>query len=128
MRVLAVLAAAVASLALAGAASAAGPLTVAFKPLAAGPKINVKWPYTVTVTQGGKPVAGKITATLVDPIAQVHQVMDDREKPIKARAFTGAFKDRILFPTESKGFTLTLRFAVVAGGAKKTIEVQVTPK
>jgi hypothetical protein len=129
MRALAVLAAAVAGLALAGSALAAAPLTVAFKPLAAGPKINVKWPYRITVTQAGKPVNAVITATLIDPIAQEHQVMDARNKPLKARAAKGGvLLEKILFPPESKGFSLTLRFTVKAGGAKKVAEVVVTPR
>jgi hypothetical protein len=129
MRALAVAAAALASLALAGSALAAAPLAVAFKPLAAGPKINVKWPYRITVTQAGKPVDAVITATLIDPIAQEHQVMDGADKPIKARAAKGGvLSEQILFPATAKGFPLTLRFTVKAGGAKKVTEVVVTPK
>ena len=129
MRAPVVLAAAVASLALAGAASAAGPLAVAFKPQAPGPKVAVKWPYTLTVTRGGKPVRAVLTAMLVDPIMQVHQVMDDAEKPIRSRVLpAGVFRDKILFPVESKGFTLTLRFTATAGAAKKVLEVRVTPR
>ena len=116
MRALVLVAAALASLALAGSALAAAPLAVAFKPLAAGPKINVKWPY-------------RITATLIDPLAQEHQVLDGANKPLKARAAKGGvLSERILFPPESKGFTLTLRFTVTAGGSKKVTEVAVTPK
>ena len=129
MRALAALLVAAAALALAGAASAAGPLAVAFKPLAAGPKVGVKWPYSVTITQGGKPVKAVLTATLVDPIMQVHQVQDDALKDIKNRAVPkGVFTDKLLFPAESRGFTLTLRFAATVGAAKKTLEVKVTPK
>ena len=129
MRALVLLAAALASLALAGSALAAAPLAVAFKPLAAGPKVNVKWPYRVTVTQGGKPVNAIVTATLIDPLAQEHQVMDGANKPLKARAAKGGvLSEQILFPPESKGFTLTLRFTVTAGGARKVAEVAVTPK
>lgn len=129
MRALVALLAAAAALALAAAASAAGPLAVAFKPLAAGPRATVKWPYQVTITQGGKPVKALLTATLIDPIMQEHQVMDDAEKPIKNRAVPkGVFTDKILFPAESRGFTLTLRFTARVGAAKKVLEVKVTPK
>ena len=129
MRALVALAVAVAGLALAGVAVAAAPIAVAFKPLAAGPKVTVKWPYRLTITQGGKPVDAVLTATLVDPIAQVHQVLDDHLKPIKSRAVKGGvFADKILFPAEAKGFTLTLRFSATVGGVKKVLEVKVTPK
>lgn len=128
MRALIALAVAAAALAVAAAASAAAPIVVAFKANAPGPKVSVKWPYTITATQGGKPVKGTLTATLIDPIAQEHQVMDDAEKPIKNRAIAGSFSDKILFPSNAKGFTLTLRFTVTAGGAKGVTEVKVTPK
>lgn len=128
MRALIALAAA-ACLALAGVASAAGPLVVVFKPQAPGPRVTVKWPYKLVVTQGGKPVKGKLTVTLLDPIGQVHPVEDDAaSKPITNRPFDGVFKDKILFPAEAKGFTLTLRFAVTVGKLKKTLVAKVTPK
>lgn len=129
MRTLVALATAVACLALAGAVSAAGPLVVAFKPLAPGPKVTVKWPYRLVVTQGGKPAKGKLTVTIRDPLGQVHPVEDDAaDRPIKNRAFSGAYTDKLLFPVEAKGFPLVLRFAVAVGAAKKTLEVTVTPK
>ena len=125
MRALVALAAA---LSLAGTAAAAGPLKAVFKPATPAPKVTVKWPYTLTVTAGGKPAKGMLTATLVDPIGMTHQIMDDALKPIKGRAFSGVFSDKILFPVESRGYTLVLRFAVTVGAAKTVTVVKVTPK
>ena len=128
MRPLAVLAVLAATLSLAGAAVAAGPLKAVFKPALPVPKVTVKWPYTLTVTAGGKPAKGLLTATLVDPIGMSHQVMDDALRPIKSRPFSGVFRDKILFPAEARGFTLTLRFAVTVGTARTVTVVRVTPK
>ena len=128
MRPLVALVTVAAALSLAGTAVAAGPLKAVFKPATPAPKVTVKWPYTLTVSSGGKPAKGLLTATLVDPIGQVHQVMDDALKPIKKRAFSGVFRDKILFPVEARGYTLTLRFAVTVGKAKTVTVVKVTPK
>lgn len=129
---LATFAALAAALSLAGTAVAAvvvTPVKVAFKPATPQPKVGVKWPYKLVVTSGGKPARGRLTVTLVDPIGQVHPVEDDADdKPIKNRAFTGTFKDKILFPAEARGFTLTLRFAVTVGTAKTVKVVKVTPR
>ena len=128
MRPLAALAALAATLSLAGAAVAASPLKAVFKSATPAPKVTVKWPYTLTVTAGGKPAQGLLTATLVDPIGMSHQLLDDALKPIKRRPFSGVFRDKILFPAEARGFTLTLRFAVTVGTARTVTVVRVTPK
>lgn len=133
MRAPVALAAAAAAAALmaggAGAAPAAAPLKVVFTPATPAPKVGVKWPYTLKATSGGKPVKARLTVSLLDPIGGVHEVEDDaNDRVIKNRPFTGTFRDKLLFPAESKGFPLKLRFAVVAGMAKKTLEVEVTPK
>jgi len=128
MRLLVTLVILAASLSLGGTAVAAGPLKAVFKPATPAPKVTVKWPYTLTVTMGGKPAKGLLTATLVDPLGMSHQVMDDAVKPIKQRAFNGVFSDKILFPAEAKGFTLTIKFAVIVGAEKTVTVVRVTPK
>lgn len=108
----------------------AAPLKVTFTPTTPAPKVGVKWPYTLKATIGGKPAkAARLTVTLLDPIGGVHAVEDDaNDRVIKNRPFRGTFRDKLLFPAESRGFPLKLRFAVVAGKAKKTLEVEVTPK
>lgn len=128
MRPLVALVTLAATLSLAGTAVAAGPLKAVFKPETPAPKVTVKWPYTLTVTSGGKPANGLLTATLVDPLGMSHQVMDDALKPIKGRAFSGVFSDKILFPAAAKGYPLTIRFAVTVGTAKTVTVVRVTPK
>ena len=116
-------------------------LTVAASVLAAGgvkatltaqthtPRVNTKWYYSVRVTSGGKPVAGTVTAQILDPIGGVNQVVyDGTKKPIKNFPFKGTFRDYIIWPAESKGFRLTLRLTVKAAGATKVLRYPVTPR
>ena len=128
MRATVALATLAAALSLAGTALAAGPVKAVFKPATPTPKVTVKWPYTLTVTVAGKPAKGLVTATLVDPIGQMHQVRDDALKPIKSRRFSGVFADKLLFPAAARGFTLVIRFAVTVGTAKTVTVVRVTPR
>jgi hypothetical protein len=42
------------------------------------------------------------------------------------RPFTGVFRDYVLWPGESRGFPLTFRVTVTAGGVTKVIRYTVT--
>ncbi len=93
------------------------------------PRIGVKWSYTVHATAGGKPAAARITAQIVDPLGGVHPVeFGDTKKLIANRPFTGAFRDFVRWPAESRGIPLTFRVTVVAGGVRKVIAYRVTPR
>ena len=93
------------------------------------PTIGKRWHYTVHATNGGKPVAGRITAQIVDPLGGAHPVdFGTTKKPIVNRPFTGVFRDFVLWPGDSRGIPLRFRVIVVAAGVKKTIEYRVTPK
>jgi hypothetical protein len=84
------------------------------------PKANAKWYYTVrAVDLSGKPVRATITTQIVDPFGGVHTVeFGDTHKLVAAFPFTGVFRDFIRFPSDSRGFQLTVRFTVRAKGAK----------
>ena len=116
-------------------------LTVAASVLAAGgvkatltapthtPKVNTKWYYSLRVTNGGKPAAGRLTAQILDPIGGVNPVdYDGTKKPIKNFPFKGSFRDYIIWPSDAKGFTLTLRLTVKAAGTTKVLKYSVTPR
>jgi len=116
-------------------------LTVAASVLAAGsvkatltapthtPKVNTKWYYTLRVTKGGKPAPARLTAQIVDPIGGVHPVLyGATKKPITNRAFTGTFRDYIVWTGESRGVPLTLRLTVRVGTAKKLLTYGVTAR
>jgi hypothetical protein len=93
------------------------------------PQINVRWYYTVRATRDGKQAAGKLTAQIVDPIGDVHPVQfGTTTKNITNWAFTGRFRDFILWPASSRGIPLRLRVIVKVGTTKRTLTYAVTPR
>ena len=92
------------------------------------PKIKTHWNYTVHVTSAGKPVAGKLTEMIVDPVGGVHPVdLGSTTTKIANRPVAGTFSDYIIWPAASRGIPLTLRITVQVGGTKTTIAYHVTP-
>ena len=93
------------------------------------PKVNTHWKYAVRATRGGKLVAAKITAQIVDPVGGHHAVeFGNSKKTITNWPFKGEFRDFIIWPPESRGFPLRLRVIVAAGGTKRTVDYPVTPR
>ena len=97
------------------------------------PKVNVKWPYSIKVTDlTGKAVRATVTAVVIDPLSTVHP-MDygptgppnpGPPKPIKNWPFKGTFRDYITFPPDATLANtlggLTLRWTVKAKLGGKT--------
>ncbi|HEU0303412.1 MAG TPA: hypothetical protein VFR32_02410 [Gaiellaceae bacterium] len=97
------------------------------------PKVNVKWPYSIKVTDlKGRAVSARLTAVVIDPLGTVHP-MDygptgppnpGPPKPITNRPFKGTFRDYIIFPPDARLANtlggLTLRWTVKAKIAGKT--------
>ncbi len=92
------------------------------------PKINTRWYYVVHATRGGKPVAARLTAQIVDPIGGRHPVeFGANTKTITNWPFKGVFRDYIIWPPSSRGIPLKLRLVVRSGGSTKVIIYAVTP-
>jgi hypothetical protein len=127
LRLIAVLVALVSLPALALAAAPAFKATL--KAPKANPKINVKWHYSIKVTDlAGKPIAATVTANMLDPFGGVHPVnYGPTQKPIVNFRFRGTFRDYLEFPPESKGFTLTARWTVKAKGGRRIVTRKVVP-
>jgi hypothetical protein len=93
------------------------------------PKINVHWPYTVHATSGGKPVAARLTAQIVDPVGGVHAVEFGKStRKIVNWPFKGTFSDFVVWPASSRGVPLTFRVTVRVGAVKKVVSYQVIPR
>ena len=93
------------------------------------PKINVHWNYTVRATRDGKPVAGRISEAIVDPIGGSHPVEFGKStKKITNWPFKGTFSDFIVWPPSSRGIPLTFRVTVRVGTVKKVVNYHVTPR
>jgi hypothetical protein len=92
------------------------------------PKINVRWPYTVRVTNDGKAASARITAQIVDPLGGVNPVQyDGTKKNITRWPFKGVFRDYVIWPASSRGIPLTFRLTIVVARTKKVINYRVTP-
>lgn len=115
---------------LAAGTAAAPPFKATFKAPTHTPKINVKWPYEVRVTDlKGKPIKATITTEIVDPLGGVHAVeFGCCKKYVVNHPFTGVFRDYMKFPPESKGFPLTIRATLKAAGGKRVLTYVVTPR
>ena len=93
----------------------AAPPRVVFRAPTHTPKVNARWPWSIMVTtRAGKPLAGTVSAAVVDPIGGVHPVEYGccKKKLITNVKFRGRFADYVQFPLSSKGFRLTFRVTV----------------
>jgi hypothetical protein len=124
------LAAPLLALAFVSPAASALPFKAVLKTPPAQPRVNVKWYYTVRVTDRARHlIRAAITAQIVDPFTGAHPVQyDATKKNIVNRPFRGVFRDYLTFPRESRGFTLRLRITVRAKGAKTVLERKVRPR
>jgi len=88
------------------------------------PVAGPRWWYSVRVRSlAGRPIVAAVTVQIVDPFGGVHTATyDGTKKLILRRPFFGTFRDYLEFPRESRGFKLTVRVAVLARGARRTIE------
>ena len=111
---------------------------VTLKAPAANPKVNVKWHYSITVTDlKGRPLKATVTASLIDPLGSIHPIdygpSKPEPRPIKNWPFKGTFRDYITFPPDARGIlSSTLRWAVkvkLDGKVRtKVLTRKVTPK
>jgi hypothetical protein len=74
-------------------------------------------------TQAGKPLAGRVSAAIVDPIGGVHPVAYDccDKKFITNVKFKGRFADIVKFPLSAKAFRLTFRVTVRTALGKRVV-------
>ncbi len=93
------------------------------------PSVNTHWNYAVRATQNGKPVGGKLTEQIVDPIGGKHPVeFGTSTKPITNWQFKGMFRDFIIWPASSRGVPLKFRVIVVVGKTRRVVDYAVTPR
>jgi hypothetical protein len=116
MRRATVLALVLAAVAAPTAVTGAMPFKAVLKAPKTEPKVNVKWWYSIKVTDlKGNPLRARLTAKLIDPIGGVHAIGYGPSKPVRPITnwpFKGTFRDYITFPPSSRGFPLKLRWTV----------------
>ena len=111
------------------AAGAAAPFTVVFRAPKHTPKVMERWPWSVTVrTAAGKPLAGRVTAVVVDPIGGVHPVEYGccKKKFITNVPFRGTFRDYVQYPLSAKGYRVTFKVTVKTALGTKIVRYWVT--
>jgi len=89
------------------------------------------WPYQVKVTDlKGKPLAGKISIAIVDPLGTAHPVQfGANTKYVTNWPFRGTFKDWVLWPPDSAvGVVLKFRATVVTAKGKAVLIYPVKPR
>lgn len=107
----------------------AAPVKVAVAAPGHTPRINTHWNYVVRATRDGRPVAGRLTEQIVDPIGGTHPVQfGTSTRNITNRPFAGVFKDFIVWPASSRGIPLRLRVIVRVGTARTVVDYRVTPR
>ena len=118
------------ALALPLAAAAAGSLTVTFHATTHAPKVNAHWPWSITATSGGKPVAGTVTAQVVDPVGGIHAVEFGgvKTKFVTNVKFKGTFRDFVIYPPISKGIGVTFRVTVKTALGKRVVNYRITAR
>ncbi len=91
-----------------------GPLSATLAPSTHTPKVNAKWPITVTATLKGKPAhATAAYKFLVDGMQVAPTQYPSNNKHF---SFTGHFTDQLVFPPASAGQGLTLDVVIKAAG------------
>jgi len=92
---------------------------------------TTKWPYQVKLTDlKGKPLAGKVTIAIVDPLGTAHPVQfGANDKYVKNWPFRGVFKDWVLWPPNSAvGVVLKFRATVTTAKGTAVLVYPVKPR
>jgi hypothetical protein len=101
-----------------------GPLSVTFVPSTHTPKVNAKWPLSVTASVNGKPAAH---ATAVYEFLFGGLIVSTQYPRFnKHFTFTGHFSDNLIFPPDSKAEPLTLRVVIKASGHTVNLNWSIT--
>lgn len=107
---------------------AAAPVKVTVTAPGHAPPVGVRWNYSVAATVNRRPVKGRITEVIVDPIGGTHPILFGTTKtPIRNRPFRGVFRDFIIWPKSARGVPVTWRITVVVGTTKRVVNYKITP-
>ena len=93
--------------------ASSGPLSATLQPSTHTPKVNVKWPITVTATLSGKPAHA---TAFYDFLFGGQVVSTQYVNNNKHFSFTGHYSDKLLFPPQSAGEPLTLSVVITSAG------------
>ena len=100
-----------------------GTLSATLLPGSHAPKVNVKYPITVTATLSGKPAHA---TAIYEFLFGGSIVSTQYVKNNKHFSFTGHYSDTLLFPADSAGEPLTLRVVIRAAGRTVNLNWSIT--
>jgi hypothetical protein len=94
------------------------------------PRVGPKWWYVVrAVDLQGRPLRARLTVQVVDPLGTAHTAeVGTSTKKLSNFPFTGRYRDFTVWPAASRGYRLTLRVVVRAGGSSRTLTYWVRPR
>jgi len=84
-----------------------GPIRAVLHAPGHNPKVG-KWPITVILTKGGKPIFGRVSYQFL----YGGQVVSSQPVRFRSPTFVGTFHDTIIWPATSVGYPLTLRILI----------------
>ena len=90
---------------------------------------KAKWWYVVRATAAGKPLRGKLTVEVVDPLGTAHFAeVGTTTRKLRNYPFVGRYRDFTQWPPAARGYRLTFRVIVTAMGGSRTIDYWVRPR
>ena len=84
-----------------------GPIVATLHAQGHTPKVG-GWPITVTLTKGGRPIAGHVSYAFLFG----GQVVSTQPVSLESPNFVGVFHDKIIWPARAVGIPLTLRIII----------------
>jgi hypothetical protein len=103
--------------------ASSGPLSATLAPGSHTPKVNVKYPITVTATLSGKPAHA---TAIYEFLFGGAVVSTQYVKGNKHFSFTGHYSDTLLFPADAAGEPLTFRVVIRAAGHTVNLNWSIT--
>jgi hypothetical protein len=93
------------------------------------PAGKAKWWYVVRATASGRPVRGKLTVEVVDPLGTPHVAeVGTSARKLKDYPFSGRYRDFAQWPPASRDYRLTFRVIVTVRGASRKVDYWVRPR
>jgi hypothetical protein len=94
------------------------------------PRARSKWWYVVRATAPDKrPVPGRLTVEVVDPLGTAHVAdVGTSKRKLLRFPFGGRYRDFAMWPSASRGYRLRFRVTVTALGQSRSLAYWVQPR
>ena len=90
---------------------------------------KAKWWYVVRATVAGRPLHGRLTVEIVDPLGTPHVAeVGTTSRKLRNYPFVGRYRDFAQWPAASRGYRLTFRVVVTGRGRSRTLDYWIRPR